>query len=58
VDRAAASEETSLPSRKQSWFRISGPLKKRRFKRNLLAIIHIADDFDGPVPPELQKYFE
>jgi hypothetical protein len=32
--------------------------QKRRFKQNLLAIIHIADDFDGPVLPELQKYFE
>ena len=34
------------------------PRKKRRFGQNLLGITYIADDFDGPLPPELQKYFE
>jgi hypothetical protein len=32
--------------------------KKRRFGQNLLGIAYIADDFDAPLPPELQKYFE
>ena len=32
--------------------------KKRRFGQNLLGITYIADDFDAPLPPELQKYFE
>jgi antitoxin (DNA-binding transcriptional repressor) of toxin-antitoxin stability system len=32
--------------------------KKRRFGQNLLGITYIADDFDGPLPPELQKHFE
>jgi len=34
------------------------PRKKRRFGQNLLGITYIAEDFDGPLPPELQKYFE
>ena len=34
------------------------PRKKRRFGQNLLGITYIADDFDGPLPPEVQKYFE
>jgi antitoxin (DNA-binding transcriptional repressor) of toxin-antitoxin stability system len=32
--------------------------KKRRFGQNLLGITYIADDFDRPLPPELQKYLE
>jgi len=32
--------------------------KRRRFGQNLLGITYIADDFDGPLPPELQRYFE
>jgi prevent-host-death family protein len=32
--------------------------KKRRFGQNLLGIIYIADDFDRPLPPELQNHFE
>ena len=34
------------------------PGKKRRFGQNLLGVTYIADDFDGPLPPERQKYFE
>ena len=34
------------------------PRKKRRLGQNLLGITYIADDFDGPLPPEIQKYFE
>jgi hypothetical protein len=32
--------------------------KKRRLGQNLLGITYIADDFDAPLPPELQKHFE
>jgi hypothetical protein len=32
--------------------------KKRRFGQNLLGITYITDDFDGPLPPDLQKYFD
>ena len=60
VDRAAAGEEIVIakagkPKAKLVPYRTA---KKRRFGRNLLGITYIADDFDGPLPPELQKYFE
>jgi len=32
--------------------------KKRRGGQNLLGITYIAEDFDGPLPPEIQKYFD
>ena len=56
ISSPAAARSTSLE--RQSWCRISRPEKKRRFGQNLLGITYIADDFDGPLPPELQKYFE
>ena len=60
VDRAAAGEEIVIakagkPKAKLVPYRIG---KKRRFGQNLLGITYIADDFDGPLTPELQKYFE
>ena len=33
------------------------PRKKRVFGQNLLGITYMADDWDGPLPPEIQKYF-
>jgi prevent-host-death family protein len=61
VDRAAAGEEIVIakagkPKAKLVPYRPSR--KKRRFGQNLLGITFIADDFDGPLPPEIQKYFE
>jgi prevent-host-death family protein len=61
VDRAAAGEEIVIakagkPKAKLVPYR--PPRKKRRFGQNLLGITYIADDFDEPLPPELQKYFE
>ena len=61
VDRAAAGEEIVIakagkPKAKLVPHRPSR--KKRRFGQNLLGITHIADDFDGPLPPEIQKCFE
>ena len=60
VDRAAAGEEIVIakagkPKAKLVPYRTG---KKRRFGRNLLGITYIAEDFDGPLPPKLQKYFE
>jgi prevent-host-death family protein len=60
VDRAAAGEEIIIakagkPKAKLVPYRTG---KKRRFGRNLLGITYVADDFDEPLPPELQKYFE
>jgi antitoxin (DNA-binding transcriptional repressor) of toxin-antitoxin stability system len=34
------------------------PRKKRRGGQNLLEITYIAEDFDGTLPPEIQKYFD
>ena len=61
VDRAAAGEEIIIakagkPKAKLVPCRPSR--KKRRLGQNLLGITYIADDFDGPLPPEIQKYFE
>jgi prevent-host-death family protein len=61
VDRAAAGEEIIIAKAgkpKAKLVPYQPPRKKRRFGQNLLGITYIADDFDGPLPPELQKYFE
>jgi prevent-host-death family protein len=60
VDRAAAGEEIIIakagkPKAKLVPYRIR---KKRRGGQNLLGITYIAEDFDAPLPPEIQKYFE
>jgi prevent-host-death family protein len=61
VDRAAAGEEIVIakagkPIAKLVAYRTKG--KGRRGGQNLLGITYIADDFDGPLPPEIQKYFD
>jgi len=62
VDRAAAGEEIVIAKAGKPKAKLvpyqPPPRKKRRFGQNLLGITYIADDFDGPLPPELQKYFE
>jgi len=60
VDRAAAGEEIIIanagkPKAKLVPYR---PGKKRRGGQNLLGITYIAEDFDAPLPPEIQQYFE
>ena len=60
VDCAAAGEEIVIakagqPKAKLVPYRIG---KKRRGGRNLMGITYIAEDFDAPLPPEIQKYFE
>jgi prevent-host-death family protein len=62
VDRAAAGEEIVIakagkPKAKLVPYR-PPPRKKRRGGQNLLGITYIAEDFDAPLPPEVQKYFE
>ena len=61
VERAASGEEiviakTGKPKAKLVPY--EAPRKKRVFGQNLLGITYIADDFDGPLPPEIQKYFD
>src|SRR5215469_15723549 len=61
VDRAAAGEEIVIAKAgkpKAKLVPYQPPRKKRRLGQNLLGITYIADDFDEPLPPELQKYFE
>jgi len=61
VERAAAGEEIVIAKAgkpKAKLVPYQPPRKKRRFGQNLLGITYIAEDFDGPLPPELQKYFE
>ena len=61
VDRAAAGEEIVIAKAgkpKAKLVPYQPPRTKRRFGQNLLGITYIADDFDEPLPPELQKYFE
>ena len=61
VDRAAAGEEIVIakagkPKAKLVPYR--SPRKKRVFGQNLLGITYMAPDWDGPLPPEIQRYFE
>jgi prevent-host-death family protein len=61
VDRAAAGEEIVIAKagKPKATLVPYRPLpRERRFAQNLLGITYIADDFDGPLPAELQKYFE
>jgi prevent-host-death family protein len=61
VERAAAGEEIVIakagkPKAKLVAYQPSR--KRRRLGQNLLGITYVAEDFDGPLPPEIQKYFE
>jgi prevent-host-death family protein len=61
VDRAAAGEEIVIAKAgkpKAKLVPYQPPRRKRRGGRNLLGITYIAEDFDAPLPPEIQKYFE
>jgi prevent-host-death family protein len=61
VDRAAAGEEISITKAGKPQTKLvpyQPAPKKRRFGQNLLGITYITDDFDGLLPPDLQKYFE
>jgi prevent-host-death family protein len=61
VDRAAAGEEIIIAKAgkpKAKLVPYQSARKKRRLEQNLLGITYIADDFGGPLPCELQKYFE
>jgi hypothetical protein len=54
--RRSSSPKAGRPKAKLVPYR---PLRKRRrFGQNLLGSTYIVEDFDDPLPPELQKYFE
>ncbi len=61
VDRAAAGEQIIIAKAgkpKAKLVRYEPPRKKRRGGQNRLGVTYIAEDFDAPLPPEIQKYFE
>jgi prevent-host-death family protein len=61
VDRAAAGEEIIIAKAgkpKAKLVPCERPVKKRVFGQNLLGITYMADDWDGPLPPDIQKYFD
>jgi prevent-host-death family protein len=61
VERAAAGEEIVIAKAgkpKAKLVPYQAAPEKRVGGQNLLGITYIADDFDGPLPPEIQKYFD
>ena len=62
VDRAAAGEEIVIAKAgkpKAKLVPLDTPRKDHRIGgQNLLGITYMADDWDGPLPPEIQKYFD
>jgi prevent-host-death family protein len=61
VDRAAAGEEIVIAKSGKPITKLvpyEEPRKKRIGGQNLLGITYMADDWDGPLPPEIQKYFD
>ena len=58
VDRAASGEEIVISKNGQPVAKLVAvpqPKKRRRQPSNALQITYMADDFDGPLPPELLK---
>ena len=56
VDRAAAGEEIVIAKAgkpKAKLVPYEAPRKRRVFGQNLLGITYMADDWDGPLPPEI-----
>ncbi len=61
VDRAAAGEEIVIAKAgkpKAKLVPYEAPAKRRIFGQNLLGITYMAEDWDGPLPPEIQRYFD
>jgi prevent-host-death family protein len=61
VERAAAGEEIIIAKAgkpKAKLVPYAAPRERRIGGQNLLGITYMADDWDGPLPPEIQKYFD
>jgi len=61
VERAAAGEEIVIAKAgkpKAKLVPYEAPRDKRVGGQNLLGMTYMADDWDGPLPPEIQKVFE
>lgn len=61
VERAAAGEEIIIAKAgkpKAKLVPYEAAKARRVFGQNLLGMTYMADDWDGPLPPEIQKYFD
>ena len=60
VERAAAGEEIIIAKAGKPKAKLVPyqPTRKRIGGQNLLGITYMADDWDGPLPPEIQRYFD
>ena len=61
VDRAAAGEEIVIAKAgkpKAKLVPYEAPRKRRIGGQNFLGITYMADDWDRPLPPEIQRYFD
>lgn len=58
LDRAAAGEEIVITKDGKPAAKLVAYRKCRQFGRNFLGITYIADDFNAPLPPEIQRYFD
>lgn len=61
VERAAAGEEIVIAKAGKPKARLvpyEASRKRRIGGQNLLGITYMAEDWDGPLPPEVQKYFD
>ena len=61
VDRASAGEEIVIAKAgkpKAKLVPYEAPRKRRIGGQNFLGITYMADDWDGPLPPEIQRYFD
>ena len=61
VERAAAGEEIVIAKAgkpKAKLVPYEAPRQKRVFGQNLLGMTYMAPDWDDPLPPEIQRYFD
>jgi len=61
VDRAAAGEEIVIAKAgkpKAKLVPYETPRKRRIGGQNFLGITYMAEDWDSPLPPEIQRYFD
>ena len=61
VERAAAGEEIVIAKAgkpKAKLVPYEAPKRRRIFGQNLLGMTYMAEDWDAPLPPEIQKYFD
>ena len=61
VDRAAGGEEIIIAKAGKPMAKLvpyDPPRKRRIGGQNLLGMTYMADDWKGPLPPDIQRYFD